>query len=166
MNIFSNKPTQTVLIDPLPAGTLAPDFTLPATTREEITLSNFRGQPVVLIFYPADHTSVCSNQLVLYNEARDLFSEYNAQLLGISTDDIATHREFANSLSLHFPLLSDVDPLGNVANQYGVFNEADKLSERAIFVIDQQGIIHWSYLSPRNVNPGAHGILYALESLK
>ena len=118
---------------------------------------------MVLVFYPADHTPVCANQLVLYSEASNMFAEYDAQLLGISTDDLATHRKFSEAINLEFPLLADDDPPGAVARQYGVYNEGDNMCERAMFVVDKDGIIRWSYLSPRDENPGAHGILHALN---
>ncbi len=147
-------------------GSEAPGFSLAASNGETLNLSEYLGRPVVLIFYPADESSVCSNQLALYNEALHLFEEHGAQLLGISVDDVASHQSFAESLNLQFPLLADDDPAGAVANRYGVFNKRDGLSERALFVIDSEGIIQWSYISPRKVNPGAHGILEALESLR
>lgn len=147
-------------------GTPAPDLSLVASNGETITLSELRGQTVVLVFYPADESPVCSNQLALYNEALHLFEEHGAQLLGISIDDVASHQAFAESLNLRFPLLADDDPAGDVAGRYGVLNERDGKSERALFVVDPKGVIQWSHVSPRNVNPGAHGILQALESLK
>ena len=150
----------------LSPGAAAPDFSLPASNGETISLSDFQGRPVVLVFYPADETSVCSSQLALYNEARHLFEEYDAQLLGISVDSVASHRAFAESLNLSFPLLADDDPTGQVAGRYGVFNSEDGVSERALFVVDPQGVIEWSYVSPRKENPGAHGILNALESIE
>jgi peroxiredoxin len=131
-----------------------------------MTLSEFQGRPVVLVFYPADESPVCSNQLALYNEALHLFEEHEAQLLGISVDDVASHQAFAGSLNLRFPLLADDDPAGDVAGRYGVFNDHDGKSERALFVVDPAGVIRWSHVSPRKVNPGAHGILQALESLR
>ena len=145
---------------------MAPDFSLVVSNGETINLSEYQGRPVVLIFYPADESSVCSNQLALYNEALHLFEEHDAQLLGISVDDVASHQAFARSLNLRFPLLADDDPAGDVAGRYGVFNERDGKSERALFVVDPAGVIRWSHLSPRKVNPGAHGILQALESLR
>lgn len=147
-------------------GSAAPDFSLVASNGKIINLSDLQGRPVVLVFYPADDSSVCSNQLALYNEALHLFEEHNAQLLGISVDDAASHQAFAESLKLKFPLLADDNPAGDVANKYGVLNKRDGLSERALFVVDPEGIIQWSYISPRKVNPGAHGILVALESLE
>lgn len=128
-------------------------------------LSELRGRPLVLVFYPEDNSSVCSSQLVLYNEAYQMFEEHGAQLLGISVDDQASHQEFAKSLDLQFPLVSDDDPLGEIARAYGVFDEVDHVAERALFVLDADGIIRWRYVSPRAVNPGANGILKALGSL-
>jgi peroxiredoxin len=163
--LFSRKETATKLPQPLPPGKPAPDFSLPSTTGEQITLSDLRGRPVVLVFYPADHSSVCSNQLALYNEALHLFREHDAHILGISVDDMSSHQDFARDLKLNFPLLSDTDPHGAVSRAYGVYSERDNNSERALFVIDADGVIRWSYVSPRGINPGANGILEALESL-
>ena len=124
-----------------------------------------RGRPVVLVFYPADASPVCSSQLALYNEALHLFQEHDAQIVGISVNSMAEHEAFADSLKLGFPLLADDDPTGAVSRAYGVYSERDRLSERALFVLDADGLIRWSYLSPRGVNPGANGILDALDSL-
>jgi peroxiredoxin len=150
----------------LAAGTPAPDFTLPSGPGKTISLSDFRGQPVVLVFYPADWSPVCGDQVVLYNEILPIFKEYKAQLLGISVDGVWCHRAFAHSRALDFPLLSDFEPKGAVAQTYGVYREQDGFTERALFVIDAEGIIRWSYVSPIDVNPGADGILAALESLQ
>jgi len=151
---------------PVPVGNQAPDFVLSSESGDLLALSDFRGRPVVLVFYPADNTSVCASQLTLYNEAFQMFSEYDAQLLGISVDDQASHQEFARKLSLRFPLLSDDDPIGEIARAYGVYDEEDQVSERALFVLDTQGNVSWRYVAPRGVNPGANGILEALESLR
>lgn len=150
---------------PLPAGTAAPDFVLPSTTGQPIQLSELYGRPVILVFYPADNSPVCSNQLALYNQALPLFENHKAVLLGISIDDPATHEGFARDLNLSFPLLADSDPIGAMAKSYGVFNDETDNACRALFVIDKSGIIRWHYVSPTNVNPGANGILVALESL-
>ena len=147
-------------------GAAAPDFTLLASNGETITLSQFQGRPVVLVFYPADDTPVCSDQLALYNEAKHIFDEYEAQLLAISVDDIESHKKFAESLKLKFPLLADDNPAGEVAGRFGVFDHTDGKSDRALFVVNPEGDIHWREVSPRPVNPGAHGILSALDSLK
>jgi peroxiredoxin len=150
---------------PLPAGEPAPDFTLPSGPDKMMSLSDFRGQPVILVFYPADWSPVCGDQVVLYNEILPIFEEYNAQLLGISVDGVWCHAAFAKDRNLRFPLLADFEPKGAVARAYGVYREDGGLSERALFVIDADGVIRWSYVSPMNVNPGANGILAALETL-
>ena len=149
----------------LPPNDPAPDFSLPSSVGGSLSLSAFRGQPVILAFYPADWSPVCGDQMVLYNEVLDMFEAYNAQLLGISVDGIWSHKAFAESRGLTFPLLSDFEPKGEVARRYGVFDAEEGVSQRALFVIDGEGIIRWSYVSPPGVNPGADGILSALESL-
>ena len=164
--IKRNSRSNQDLPKPLEPGVTAPEFVLPATTGKSISLRDLQGQPVVLAFYPADNSPVCSNQLALYNEALHLFEEHGAQILGISADDLASHREFSESLNLGFPLLADNDPAGFVARAYGVYNEKDGKNERALFVIDADGIIRWSFVVPRNVNPGADGILETLETLQ
>jgi peroxiredoxin len=151
--------------NPLPPGTPAPDFTLKSTPDQSVSLSEFRGQPVVLAFYPADFSPVCGDQMVLYNEILSEFKKYNAELLGISVDGSWAHEAFAQSRNLHFPLLSDFEPKGDVARKFGVYRTGDGIAERALFVIDADGVIRWSYCSPIGVNPGADGILAALESL-
>ena len=148
----------------LPQGTPAPDFSLQSTSNENITLSSFKGKKnVILVFYPADKTPVCTNQLTFYNELVSVFEGYNAQLLAINNDSLASHFEFANQLGLDFPLLSD--ETGTVLRSYGVFNHTSNTSLRALFVLDSTGTIQWSYLSPLNKNPGAGGILKALEKI-
>lgn len=151
---------------PLPTGSVAPDFTLSCTIEESINLSSLKDRPVILVFYPGDFTPVCSDQLSLYNELLPLFEEFDARLLGISVDDLESHVAFSAERNLSFPLLSDSDPPGEVARQYGVFDEKSKTSERALFVIDRAGNISWSHVSSRGVNPGADGILRALEKLE
>ena len=149
----------------LAPDSLAPDFSLPSTIDNSISLGDLRGKPIVLVFYPGDFTPVCGDQLTLYNELNWLFEEFDAQLLAISVDDVESHLAFSADRNLDLPLLADSDPLGEVARRYGVFDEESQTCERALFVIDQAGRIVWSYLSPREVNPGADGILRALESL-
>ncbi len=128
-------------------------------------LSSFRGRPVVLVFYPADWSPVCGDQVALYNEMWREFEDYNAQLLGISVDGAWCHRAFAEARKLRFPLLADFEPKGDVSRRYGAYREKDGFSERALFVVDANGIVRWSYLSPVGENPGADGIFEALESL-
>lgn len=149
----------------LPAGTPAPDFSLPATPDQAVTLSDFRGRPVILAFYPEDWSPVCGDQMALYNEVLSEFRRYDAELLGISVDGAWCHLAFARDRKLAFPLLADFEPKGRVARLYGVYREAQGVTERALFVIDAAGIIRWSYISPVAINPGADGILRALESL-
>jgi peroxiredoxin len=146
-------------------GTPAPDFSLQSTPDQAVTLSDFRGQPVILAFYPADWSPVCGDQMALYNEILSEFRQFNAELIGISVDGIWCHLAFAENRKLHFPLLADFEPKGGVARQFGVYRVHEGTSERALFVIDAQGIIRWSYISPVGINPGADGILRALESL-
>ena len=103
--------------------------------------------------------------MALFNETLPEFNRFNAQLLGISEDNVWSHVAFSRARNLRFPLLSDFHPKGLVARQYGVYREQDGTAERALFVIDGDGIIRWSYVSPVGVNPGANGVLVALESL-
>ena len=152
--------------NPLPAGTDAPDFALRSTPDQWLTLSEFRGQPVVLAFYPADWSPVCGDQMALYNEMLKEFHDLGAELIGISVDGAWCHAAFARDRKLHFPLLADFEPKGDVARRYGVYRDKDGVSERALFVIDAEGKVHWSYVSPIGVNPGADGILSALEDLQ
>lgn len=149
----------------LSAGTIAPDIKLKSKPDEEMTLSQFRGRPLILCFYPADWSPVCGEQVVLYNEVLPEFQQYNAQLLGISVDGAWCHKAFAENRKLRFPLLADFEPKGEVGRRYGVYRNKEGISERALFVIDSKGIIRWSYVSPIDVNPGADGILAALENL-
>ncbi|RPI93745.1 MAG: peroxiredoxin [Chloroflexi bacterium] len=151
--------------DLIAPASIAPDFTLPSTLANPINLTDLKGRPVILAFYPGDFTPVCGDQLTLYNELLPLFEGFEAQLLAISVDNLESHRAFSADRKLDFPLLADSDPLGEVARRYGVFNEERGTCERALFVIDRTGRIAWSYLSRRDVNPGADGILRALESL-
>jgi len=150
----------------LPAGTAAPDFTLKSTPDQEVSLGDFRGRPVVLAFYPADWSPVCGDQMALYNEMLSELEALDAELLGISVDGAWCHSAFSRDRKLHFPLLADFEPKGEVARLYGVYRQGDGSTERALFVIDANGIIHWSFVSPVGVNTGAAGILSALEELQ
>jgi peroxiredoxin len=155
----------TIMPDILAAGTAAPDFKLQVTPDQTLSLSELRGQPVVLAFYPADWSPVCGDQMALYNEILPEFQKHNAHLIGLSVDGVWCHSAFAKARNLHFPLAADFEPKGSIARAYGVYRDADGVSERALFVIDSNGIIVWSHLSPIAVNPGADGILEALEGL-
>ena len=150
---------------PLPPGTPAPDFELQATPDQTVSLADFRGQPVILVFYPEDWSPVCSDQLGLYQQLLPEFQKFDAVLLGISVDGIWSHIAFAKDRNLHFPLLADFEPKGEVAREYGVYRAKDGTTERALYVIDGDGTVSWSYVSPVGINPGADGILRALEEL-
>jgi peroxiredoxin len=149
----------------LQKGTIAPGFDLFATPDQKLSLDDLKGKPVILAFYPADWSPVCGDQMALYNETLKLFHKFNAELVGISVDSKWCHTAFAENRNLHFPLLSDFEPKGAVSKLYGAYNEMNGESKRALFVIDEQGVIQWSYLSPDAINPGADGILDALEEL-
>ena len=149
----------------LPAGTQAPDFTLKSTPEKSYSLSEFKGRPVVLAFYPADWSPVCGDQVALYNEMLDEFAGYNAQIFGISVDGAWSHKAFAENRRIRFPLLADFEPKGEVSRRYGAYDKNEGTSQRALFVIDGNGVVRWSYLSPINVNPGADGIFTALDRI-
>jgi peroxiredoxin len=149
----------------LQAGTPAPPFTLKSLPDRTYSLSDFKGQPVVLAFYPADWSPVCGAQIALYNEMRDEFATYGAQVLGVSVDGEWCHKAYAEALRIKFPLLSDFEPKGEVSRRYGAYDSDQGVSQRALFVIDGNGVIRWSYLSPAAVNPGADGIFRALDEL-
>src|SRR5882762_10688534 len=147
-------------------GTEAPAFILNDGPDRKVSLADLRGRPVILAFYPADWSPVCGEQMALYNELPAEFQNFGAQLLGISVDGSWCHAAFGRDRKLHFPLLADFEPKGKVARLYGVYREDEGFTERALFVINAEGAIHWSYVSPVGVNPGAEGILAALEELK
>ncbi len=150
----------------LPAGTRAPGFTLHSTPDQVVSLDDLRGRAVILAFYPADWSPVCGDQVVLYNQVLPEFKRLGAELLGISVDGAWCHAAFASARNLHYSLLSDFEPKGEVARSYGAYRFKDGTAERALFVLDGDGVIRWSYLSPVGVNPGADGILEALESMQ
>ena len=147
----------------LKAGDLAPDFTLPATQEEQITLSQYRGQKnVVLAFYPFDWSPVCSLQLPGLQENLPRFQALNAQVLGISVDSRHSHAAFAKHLELEFPLLSDYDK--KVCQAYGVLHEGG-FAERALFVIDKRGIIRYAHVNPIGEMPDNRPVLDVLSKL-
>jgi peroxiredoxin len=149
----------------LQAGTAAPDFELNSTPDQTVRLSDFRGRPVILAFYPADWSPVCGDELALFNELLPEFSKHNAQLMGISVDGVWCDAAYARDRKLHFPLLADYEPKGAISKTFGVYNAREGHSDRALFLIDRDGIIRWSYVSPEGVNPGANGVLRALDAL-
>ncbi len=150
----------------LASGIRAPDFSLKVTPDQSLSLGDFEGRRVVIAFYPADWSPVCGDQMTLYNEVRPLFLQLGAEVLGISVDGAWCHQAFARHQKIKFPLLADFHPKGEVAKKYGAYREQDGIADRALFVIDKRGTIFWSFCSPIAVNPGADGILQALEQLK
>ena len=150
----------------LSPGTKAPDFTLSSGPDATLSLSELRGRPVVLVFYPADWSPVCGNELAHISEALPEIQRHDdAQVVGISVDGRWSHKAFAEARNFQFPLLADFEPKGEVSRKYGAYRFQDGFSERALFVIDAEGIIRWSYLSPVGENPGIDGVLAALERL-
>jgi peroxiredoxin/predicted DsbA family dithiol-disulfide isomerase len=155
----------------LEAGTRAPAFSMLASSRDageqrvSLTEKDFRGRPLILAFYPADWSPVCGDQMALYNAVLPEFERLGAALLGVSVDSAFCHQAFARNRNLRFPLVADFEPKGSMARDYGVYHEVDGTAERALFVLDGDGVIQWSYVSPIDVNPGADGILRALEAL-
>jgi peroxiredoxin len=161
---FPGKESRVAQTLPEPGQTAA-DFALPAGPDESVRLSDLRGRPVILAFYPADWSPVCSDQMALYALVRPEFDRYNAALLGISTDGVWCHRAFAEQHGINFPLLADFEPKGDVARRYGAYVDGEGVAARALVVIDAEGRVAWSYRSPQDVNPGADGILAALGGL-
>jgi peroxiredoxin len=149
----------------LKKGETAPDFTLFSTPDKRIRLQELKGRNIILAFYPADWSPVCSDQMALYNEMLGYFNKYDADIFGISVDSKWCHQAFVQSRNLKFPLLADFEPKGEICQKYGVYDGQEGESQRALFVIDKEGTIAWSYLSPIGTNPGADGILDALETL-
>ena len=115
----------------LPPGTPAPDFTLRSTPDQTVTLSDLRGRPVVLIFYPADWSPVCTDELAVFNQLLPEMERFDAQVLGISVDNIWSHVAFGDARNLKFGLLSDFEPKGAVSRAYGVYREKEGTSMRA-----------------------------------
>ena len=149
----------------LAVATKAPAFNLHVTPDQRLSLSEFAGKRVILAFYPADWSPVCGDQMTLYNHVLSEFRKKGAELVGISVDGTWCHQAFAKDRNLHFPLLADFHPKGEISRAYGVYREDVGESARALFIVDEKGTIAWSYLSPVAVNPGADGILDALDQM-
>jgi peroxiredoxin len=147
----------------LQKGDVAPEFALPATPDQIVRLAEIQG-PVVLIFYPADWSPVCGDELSMFEAAVGLFAGYGAQLIGVSVDSSWCHLAYKADRKLSFPLLADFHPKGAVARSYGVFRDDDDTTERAIFVLDAQHNVA-CYVSPVGISPGVNGALRAVEAL-
>lgn len=171
-NDTANRETNT-MNKLLPVGATAPNFTLPSSASgaagqdgQAISLHDFKGRNVILAFYPADWSAVCGDELALFNEVLPLFQKYNADLLGISVDNAFCHAAFKDDRGFRMSLLADFEPKGAVSRQYGVYDDKDGFSKRALFVIDAQGIVRYSFISPMDVNPGANELLKTLKEIK
>ena len=149
----------------LASGMKAPSFTLRVTPDQTLSLSEFAGRRVILAFYPADWSPVCGDQMTLYNHVLSEFRKKGAELVGISVDGAWCHQAFARDRNLHVPLLADFHPKGEVSRAYGAYRDDVGESARALFIVDENGMIAWSHLSPVAVNPGADGILDALDQM-
>src|SRR3954451_18324429 len=151
--------------NPLEPGVAAPEWNLKSTPDQSVRLTDFRGRNLIMAFYPADWSPVCTDQMALYNEILPEFRRLDGTLVGVSVDGAWCHAAFAQHRNLHFPLLADFEPKGEVARRYGVYDQGTGMSKRALFVVVDEGAIRWSYVSPIGVNPGADGILQALEAM-
>jgi len=148
------------------AGTAAPDFRLAASIDKYVSLSDFKGRNLIIAFYPADWSPVCTDQMGLYNNMLGYFSDLNAAIVGISVDSKWCHAAFSKDRNLSFPLLADFEPKGGISRAFGVYDEENGVSDRALFVIDGKGIVRWSFMAEPGKNPGADGIIDALEELQ
>jgi peroxiredoxin len=133
---------------PLSTGTKAPEFKLPDSSGRIVSLSDFKGKRVLLVFYPLDWSPGCSQQLDLYQQELEEFKKRGVQIIGISVDSIYSHGAWAAVRGIEFPLLSDFHPRGEVARKYQVFRDEDGFTERALYLIDENGTIQYSYVSP------------------
>jgi peroxiredoxin len=144
-------------------GQNAPDFTLRDQDGKKVTLSELRGQPVVLVFYPLDWSPVCTDQLSLYQDSMGDFKKQGATLYGVSVDSAFSHKAFQDHLGIQFPLLADFEPKGEVARKYGMYMEKHGTNERGFVVIDADGKVKHVHKSPSPLEiPAANLILDAL----
>ena len=145
------------------AGEAAPDFTLRDQDGEEVSLSDYRGRRVLFVFYPFDFSSVCSDQLSVYQEVKPELEEKGVELVGISVDHIHAHRAFREKLGIDTRLLADFEPKGEVAKAYGSYFEPAGMANRTLVLVDPDGRVEWSYESPSpGEAPGANLIFDAL----
>jgi peroxiredoxin len=149
------------------AGEQAPDFTLPDHRGKQVSLSDFRGRKLMLVFYPADFSPVCSDQLSIYQEVLGQVEEAGVQLLGISVDSSWTHNAFRKKLGIEIPLLADFHPKGEVSSRYGAYIEDFGIANRSLVLIDEEGVVRWVHESPSVTEiPGANLIFDALAAVK
>ena len=144
-------------------GEKAPDFSLPNHEGKEVSLADFRGRRVVLVFYPLDFSPVCSDQLSIYQEVLPEIEERGATLVGVSVDSSWAHREFRDKLGITMPLLSDFEPKGEVIRAYGAYLDGAGHGNRSLVLVDEEGTIRWVHESPSPLEiPGANLIFDAL----
>jgi peroxiredoxin len=147
-------------------GEQAPDFALPDHRGEMVSLSDLRGQKVMLVFYPADFSPVCSDQLSVYQEVLGQIEEAGVKLYGISVDSSWTHNAFRKQLGIDIPLLADFHPKGKVSSEYGAYIEDFGTGNRSLVLIDEEGMVRWVHESPSVLDiPGANLIFDALEEV-
>ena len=144
-------------------GATAPDFTLPDQDGKKTSLADFRGQTMVLVFYPADFSPVCTDQLSVYQEVLGELDERGAKLVGVSVDGAFCHKAFRERLNTDIPLLADFHPKGEVARAYGVWSDEYGVAGRALVMVGPDGVVMWSYMSPPLEVPGANLIFDALD---
>jgi peroxiredoxin len=168
-DLFRTAPPmdQPAVTTPLEPGVEAPDFALPDATGKLVRLSHFRGRPVVLVFYPLDWSPGCSQQLDLYQQELAEFHERGTQLLGISVDSVYSHGAWAAVRGISFPLLADFHPKGEVIRGYSVWREQDGYSDRALYVVDGDGVIRYSTVAPYlNFVPDLDELLQAVDEVQ
>ena len=150
----------------LPVGTRAPDFTLRNAQGEAVSLSDYAGRPVLLVFYPLDWSPGCSQQLELYQQEIDEFETRGVAVVGISVDSIYSHGAWAAVRGIGFPLLSDFAPRGAVAQRYKIWREHDGFSERALYLVDRDGTIRYAHVSPQLHHlPDIYELLTAIDQV-
>jgi peroxiredoxin len=148
------------------AGEPAPEFTLRNQDGEKVSLSDFRGGKVLLVFYPLDFSPVCSDQLSIYQEVKPEIEAKGVTMIGISVDSGFAHRAFRKSLGLDTTLLADFEPKGEVARAYGAYIEKIGHANRSLVLVDEQGTVEWVHESPTPLEiPGANLIFDALASV-
>jgi peroxiredoxin len=147
------------------AGEPAPDFTLRDQDGEKVSLADFRGRKVLLVFYPGDFSPICGDQLSLYQEVKPEIAAKGVELVGISVDGFFAHKAFQEKLGIDTTLLSDFEPKGEVARAYGSYLEGLGFAKRTLVLVDEEGTVAWSYESPSpDQFPGANVIFDALGS--
>ena len=145
-------------------GEQAPDFTLRNQDGEKVSLSDYRGRKVMLVFYPGDFSPVCGDQLSIYQEVKPEIAEKGVELVGISVDSFFAHKAFQEKLGIDTTLLSDFEPKGEVARAYGSYVEKMGFANRTLVLVDEDGKVAWTYESPNPGEfPGANVIFDALS---